>query len=497
MIIYLIKGIGCSLALWAFHYFFLEKERMHVFNRFYLLAAPLLSFLIPFIPMREVTLPTLPANPQLSGELSVLPLEKSVENSTLLPTQDLSGWFTGIYLLVATLLFLRFLIGFFRIWHRIKTSEKHSIPGAMIIAIPVEHTICTFLHYVLYSEKEYPDRQIPEPILRHEIAHVRQHHTFDILFIELLSALYWFNPVLVLYRKSIRLNHEFLADQSVTSVIRKVSDYQNMLLDQMAAGLTPPLASTFNYSQTKKRLLMMNQKTNKNRILWKVAFLSSMTTGLFYAASDEALGQELAPLGTVASLYDHSIPPPPPLDPTELPVAPPPPPPYEAGKPGAGATAKELAEYKATFEKHKIQKKNARGKVYSSFHFSDKGKERLLLIAQKMSQKQSAAQPYLIYQMPMPQKETPSPELFESFKRADVYGVWLDGKKVDNKVLDAYSNKDIAQYVISRLDGKAKIGRNYTHQLDLETTRHFDVNFSKRMDNRVIASERVRVKPKN
>ncbi len=499
MIIYLVKGIACSLALWAFHHFFLEKERMHHFNRFYLLAAPVISFLLPFVPLRQADSFKAVPQPELAAGISPeRPLFKVVQTTAeaggLQGIGELSQWLTGAYLLVTFFLLIRLLHSVFRTNRRIKASKHHKLPQATLVLLPGQNEICTFMHYVLCSEQEYRKNLIPAPILLHEFTHVKQKHTWDILFIELTGAFYWFNPFIVLYKQAIRLNHEFLADQHVTGLQGNVSDYQRLLLDWLTGGGAPLLASGFNYSQTKKRLMMMTQTPHWNRIMVKGACLSMLTAGLIYAVSDEIQAQPAPPPPPVEPTYVRSAaPPPPPFEPGGLPVVPPPPPPVmEHWSPGPGATQEELTDYNASFERHRVRKVNEKGIEFSVFAFQDSEKERLWQLSKKMSLEQAGQREYVIIKQEVPLKNPPSEELFESFKRADVYGVWLNDKKVDNQVLDGYKHSDIADYSISKLYGAARKGRSYTHQINIETNAYFDANFDKRMADRYIISERVK-----
>lgn len=498
MIIYLVKGVACSLVLWAFHHFFLEKERVHKFNRFYLLAAPLISFLLPFIPLRraDVTAGQIQAE-RAAGVSSEATLFRAVqataETGDFPAGPELWQWLAGAYLLVTLFLLLRLLSGIFRMSRLIKASTQHRLSEATLVLLPGQSEICTFMHYVLCSEDDYRKNRIPAPILLHEFTHVKQKHTWDILFMELAGAFYWFNPVIVLYKRAIRLNHEFLADRYVTDRRGDVSDYQRLLLDWLTGGPAPLLASGFNYSQTKKRLIMMTQTPHWNRIMIKGACLAILSAGMFYAASDEIRAQPAPPPPPVElTPVQAAPPPPPPFPPGELPVVPPPPPPTVRWSPGPGLSEEELADYNASFEKHKIIKTNERGIAYSAFTFQDPEKERLWLMVKKMSREQLRQAKYTILKKDVPRKNPPSEELFESFKRRDVYGVWLNDKKTDSSVLDGYKHSDIADYSISKLYGAAKKGRSYTHQINIETNAYFDANFQKRMADRYLVSERVK-----
>ena len=106
-------------------------------------------------------------------------------------------------------------------------------------------------------------------LIAHESAHVLQKHSLDILLVELIHCLYWFNPLLILYKKAIRLNHEYLADEAVIRQTQIPTVYMHLLINQAGTNSISRFATSFNYGQTHKRLNMMislNPKILTNRL---------------------------------------------------------------------------------------------------------------------------------------------------------------------------------------------------------------------------------------
>ena len=130
------------------------------------------------------------------------------------------------------------------------------------------------------SKLEYENCKIDEKIIDHERAHVIQRHTLDVLLIELLLILFWFNPVFYLCRNAIRLNHEYLADEAVISKHKNTQLYQHLIINNTALlnGLKfkSALSCPFNYIKTKKRLKMMSKMKITNRIVLKQCLLVPM-----------------------------------------------------------------------------------------------------------------------------------------------------------------------------------------------------------------------------
>ena len=150
----------------------------------------------------------------------------------------------------------------------------------------------TFLHYIFVNKKTYQSNTVKEQILTHELAHVQQKHSLDVLFIEVLQNLFWFNPIFRYYKKAIQLNHEFLADDAVLKSHQNITEYQYVLLNTIAQNNNIYLASNLNYSLTKKRLLMMTTPSSKTKILLKKLLVLPLTAGFIFAFAQRVEAQE-------------------------------------------------------------------------------------------------------------------------------------------------------------------------------------------------------------
>lgn len=145
----------------------------------------------------------------------------------------------------------------------------------------------SFLNYVFVSRQEYEAGRIDNELFIHEKAHITQKHSLDILFAEFLQMVFWFNPIIYLYKKAIRLNHEFLADQTVNQACGEVAYYQRLLLQKATGKSLIPIASNLNYSVTKKRFMMMTKHTPTIRLVSK-----SLLSAVFFSFSVKMNAQE-------------------------------------------------------------------------------------------------------------------------------------------------------------------------------------------------------------
>lgn len=280
-------------ALFLLYKLFLEKEKMHRFNRFYLLFSLLFSLCLPFI-----TIPIYVNIPVTPIQDSVLMIHSVTEQQPVInsvaPTVVVESevnytpyiiW--SIYSIVTLLLIIRFAINITRFYRLKKRNQNIPYKGATLVLIDNNILPHTFLNTVYVNKEEYENQAIEPELYSHELTHVKQRHTLDILFIELLKTILWFNPLLYFYKKAIQLNHEFLADENVIYK-NDIISYQKLLLNrsQQRAPIAM-LASNLNFPITKKRFVMMTKTTPKIKTLaLKLACILTVTAIVYFLSTE-------------------------------------------------------------------------------------------------------------------------------------------------------------------------------------------------------------------
>jgi hypothetical protein len=147
------------------------------------------------------------------------------------------------------------------------------------------------LNTIFVNEEDYSNRKIEDELYTHELIHVTQKHTLDVLLIELIKVILWFNPVIHFYKKAIQLNHEFLADEKVATTHKNVPFYQNLLIAKANANPTYYLASNLNYSVTKKRLIMMTKTSSQSTTMLKKIALVPLFAALTFFTCVKTVAQ--------------------------------------------------------------------------------------------------------------------------------------------------------------------------------------------------------------
>ncbi len=263
MIAYLIKFILCSGFLYSFYKIFLERESMYKINRFYLMFSLIFALIAP---LYKIQVPITAQETNISPEL----LAFLMKNPELLEAQN--GFNFGdilniIYIAIGLLLLARFVYNLYELMFKIKTEDKIEDKNITYILDHDSEQPYSFWNYIFIPKKQI--NQLHQNLIDHEKAHCIQKHSFDIVLIEVFQILFWFNPFLYFYKKSIKLNHEFLADEYVLKRNNDLKMYQHQILDCIASQNPSLMASNFNFILTKKRLIMMtkNTSTRKAKIL--------------------------------------------------------------------------------------------------------------------------------------------------------------------------------------------------------------------------------------
>ncbi|MDO5608592.1 MAG: M56 family metallopeptidase [Capnocytophaga sp.] len=255
MTAYLIRTLVCGGILYALYRFLLANEKTFVLNRFFLLSALLGTF---FIPLLTVPLPF--ANPwevASSGEMIKDTVPFLAKNTTETSFSVWEMFFFIGYFSVAGCFLFRFLKNMYVLFRRISVSEKEKQGIATFVFLSEKQLPYSFFNYVfIYKSDKYDEK-----ILIHELSHVRQKHSVDILLAEIVKAVCWFHPAVYLFGKAIRTNHEFLADDAVVRKTADSTDYQQLLLYKNSPE-PYVLTSNFGYLTTKKRIIMLQRTPN-------------------------------------------------------------------------------------------------------------------------------------------------------------------------------------------------------------------------------------------
>ena len=235
--------VAVLIAVFYFCYrLLMERETFHRLNRIVLLSSIALSLVLPlcvitFHETVEVEQTTATANPNPQSPITDMSAVTAADSVQMAPIRRI-----------------------------ISDSEQHTLEDDVTLAV-VDLPVAPFswMRTIVLSRIDYDERN--PSILAHERGHIRLHHSWDIVFVEMLTALQWFNPVVWLLRRDLRTVHEYEADASVLSSDSDVSQYIQLLMRKAMGTKASILANGINNSTIKKRIFMM-LKHKSNRRAW-------------------------------------------------------------------------------------------------------------------------------------------------------------------------------------------------------------------------------------
>lgn len=265
LLVYLLEVSVCLGVTLLIYRVILSELTFFAVNRAVLLLLLASSFTIPLLSfqvfgiggadvVREMTLPAFQVGEQETLTSDQVPLWSRLA--------------VGIYLLGAILMAARLVFGFILSQRLIGKAQKIR-HGSHLIALHPEFVPASFFRYILMPSFD-PEDDAQKQIILHESMHVAYRHSWDLLLVNMVKVVFWFNPLIYLFERSLREVHEYQADQGVTSYFSP-KEYATLLLRLITAKPGWQFMNNFNQFQTKKRIIMMakgkSSSVQKLRIL--------------------------------------------------------------------------------------------------------------------------------------------------------------------------------------------------------------------------------------
>lgn len=459
MTTYFIKVILCSALFFAVYKLLFENEKVLRFNRFYLLLSIVFSFIVPFVTI-EAHAPISPApqtnilNADFLHSYNYTPVSVPVYDNNPLP---FIVW--SVYVIITTLLLLRFCVNLKTLFSRISSNPVISYNKARLVLINDYSIPHSFLNYIFLNKEDYSNDKVEKEILLHELTHVQKKHSIDVLFIELIQAIIWFNPIFIFYKKAIQLNHEFLADERVINIYQNTLTYQNLLLDKASQKNSLFLTNPFNYSITKKRLIMMTKTTSVAKALCKQMTLVPLSVVAILMFSSKIMAQDTTKTGQSEPKKNQSA--------------------------KEGVSQEMLDEYVRMINKNKL---NVQAKYTNPPVVSGADRNRLETIFFAMSKEQQAKQTVTFVHITSLSKNKLTKEQFTFFKNPKKYAITINDEKVDNSQLDNYTPSDFSNFSVVYL---ARTNSNYGKHLPLDvylmTMEYYKADIERKKDNIMVS----------
>ncbi|MFD0940857.1 M56 family metallopeptidase [Pedobacter boryungensis] len=256
---YLLEANLYLLIFYGFYRLFLQNETFYNSNRYYLLLSSATAFILPVLqlgflkptPIVDNLIFPAPIVYEGASSSSISASSAVVENFNFM--DYLYPIYLGIVLCFAFKLALS-LSKIIKIWLKAKKAKTGNVT---LIELKDQTTAFSFFNLLFI----HPHLAEKETVLHHEMVHIKQKHSLDILFFEVLQIICWFNPIIYFIKKDIKLLHEYIADELSTNSGLHKHEYAMFLIEN-SFGVTPtPLTNQiFNQSILKRRINMLNKK---------------------------------------------------------------------------------------------------------------------------------------------------------------------------------------------------------------------------------------------
>lgn len=280
---YLLKASSILIIFYLFYKVVLNKETFFQSNRIFLLAGIIASLILPLIVI------------PIYVEQTISPIQNfaatQVSGITDIPkTINWTQIISLIYLAGVTFFGIKFLLSLTSLGKLLITNKKEKIGEFYFIKSESNDSPFSFFNYIVYNPNAFDQHEL-EQVLMHEKVHAYQWHSFDVLFSQLTTIVFWFNPISWLYKTTLQQNLEFIADAISQEKSSNEKSYQHLLLKTSIAPNQFALSNNFYNSLIKKRIIMLHKNRSKNTNQLKFAFIIPLLTAFIFTFNTKTIAQ--------------------------------------------------------------------------------------------------------------------------------------------------------------------------------------------------------------
>ena len=268
-----------------------QRHTFYQMRRFYLLGSVLLSVALPII----ISLVQFPE--EIIHTVVLDPITVTAERGAILTgiLEEQVDWIRVFYMFGAATLSVVLLCNLFRLYNMIEHTDKIK-EGSNYYCIHDRYSMpSSFFRYIFLNQDHYTRRKEIQSIIDHEKEHIRQYHSLDLLFINLIRIVFWFNPLIWWIRTELKRIHEYQADRNTTELNSvTVSDYCTELYNALF-DVQRPLVHSFSTPNLKNRIMKLKQKKSNVQQKWTYLFVLPLLllTGVLIQSCQETSSDDL------------------------------------------------------------------------------------------------------------------------------------------------------------------------------------------------------------
>jgi len=283
LLLFLIKSTLSLSLLYLTFSVLMRKETFFKLNRMVLLVMVLSSLLIPLLYLPQPIQPfaqtytepifrsnSIPAQPVQTSESPVSIPSSVIASETSRPVAiSIQTILFFIYLSGVIISFLMLIYSICSVLLLFRRARRMDHKGYRLMIVDNELAAFSFGHTILISQHDYDTNS--ESIITHEQSHIRLGHFYDLMLLELVKVIFWFNPLVYRLTNDLKEIHEFQADDCTLNQGIDATKYQLLIIQKSVGHQKFALANSFNHCQIKNRITMMNKQKTSKAGLWKVA----------------------------------------------------------------------------------------------------------------------------------------------------------------------------------------------------------------------------------
>ena len=279
---YDLKVAALVAVFYMFYRLLLSRETFHRVNRVVLLLTAVASFVLPLC---VITLHKTVVVNLAEGDVSIGVMNAEVETDATMPFWQIAAIIAFFIGMVVTLGYT--LMNVVRVWLLIQHSEQHPQTDGTVVCVSSDDVSpFSWMRYIVLSRSDYEANDAS--ILAHERGHIRQHHSLDLVLVDMLTALQWFNPAMWMLRQDLRAIHEYEADAAVLSQGINMRQYQYLLIQKAVSQCGYSVANGISHSTLKNRINMMLHKNSSRTSMLKLLALAPIV-GMTLALNAETV----------------------------------------------------------------------------------------------------------------------------------------------------------------------------------------------------------------
>lgn len=296
--IYALKSIALSGICFGYYTLFLKNTLLHQYNRFYLLAALLISLVGPFVQLDFLQV----NEDQVAGIGQTMIYLNEIQRTPEVQQTDWNFIALCFSAGISMLLLAYLVFGIIKIYQIKRSHQVKSSDGIEIIETDLENAPFSFLNLLFWKKSIDLSSEHGQKIFQHELAHIRQKHSYDRLFCQLTASIAWFNPFHWLIQKELQNIHEFIADREAIQH-GDVESFAKMMLQSHYGNEFLNPSHSFYYSSLKRRIMLLTTSKNPKYVYFRKVSVLPIVAAAMALFSIQVNAQEKKPKKQKGTTY--------------------------------------------------------------------------------------------------------------------------------------------------------------------------------------------------